>query len=92
MLFRSGIYHYLLEPALGTFGSALLLGATYCGALMFILVKDVGAEVEKLLASFAAWREERARQQDDRRELLRREQEERAKAAKLGQRATQRSK
>ena len=78
-----GIYHYLLEPALGGFGSALLLGTTYCGALMFILVRDVSAEIEKLLAAFAAWREERARQQADRREFLRREREEQAKAAKL---------
>ncbi len=78
-----GIYHYLLEPALGPFGSALLLGVTYCGALMFILVRDVSAEIEKLLAAFGAWREERTRQQADRREFLRREREQQAKAARL---------
>ncbi|MFM8336941.1 MAG: DNA translocase FtsK 4TM domain-containing protein, partial [Opitutaceae bacterium] len=76
-----GLYHYMLEPALGSFGAALVLGTTYCGSLLFVFLRDVGAEAEKLIAGFVAWREERARQKADRDELLRREKAERAKAA-----------
>ncbi len=76
-----GLYHYMLEPALGSFGAAIVLGTTYCGSLLFAFLRDVGAEVEKLIAGFVAWREERARQKADREEFLRREKVERAKAA-----------
>ena len=76
-----GLYHYMLEPALGSFGAALVLGTTYCGSLLFAFLRDVGAEVEKLIAGFVAWREERARQKADRDEFLRREKAERAKSA-----------
>ncbi|MFM7751705.1 MAG: DNA translocase FtsK 4TM domain-containing protein [Opitutaceae bacterium] len=76
-----GLYHYMLEPALGSFGAAIVLGTTYCGSLLFVFLRDVGAEVEKLIAGFVAWREERARQKTDRDEFLRREKAERAKAA-----------
>ena len=75
-----GLYHYMLEPALGSFGAALVLGTTYCGSLLFVFLRDVGAEAEKLIAGFVAWREERARQKADRDELLRREKADRAKA------------
>ncbi len=76
-----GLYHYMLEPALGSFGAALVLGTTYCASLLFVFVRDVGAEVEKLIAGFVAWREERARQKADREEYLRRERAEQAKSA-----------
>jgi S-DNA-T family DNA segregation ATPase FtsK/SpoIIIE len=55
------IYHRALADALGGFGSGLLLGTVYCLSLVFIVTKDVGAEVEKIFASFRAWRAERAR-------------------------------
>ena len=32
------LYHKLLADALGPFGSGLILGTIYCGALLFILV------------------------------------------------------
>ncbi|MFM8618824.1 MAG: DNA translocase FtsK 4TM domain-containing protein, partial [Opitutaceae bacterium] len=76
-----GLYHYMLEPALGSFGAAIVLGTTYCGSLLFVFLRDVGAEVEKLIAGFVAWREERARQQTDRDDFLRRDKPARAKAA-----------
>ena len=76
-----GLYHYMLEPALGSFGAALVLGTTYCGSLLFVFLRDVGAEMEKLIAAFLAWREERARQRADREEYARREKSERARSA-----------
>jgi len=76
-----GLYHYMLEPALGSFGAALILGTTYICSLLFIFVRDVGAELEKMIAAFVAWRDERSRQRADRDEYLRRERAERTKAA-----------
>ena len=76
-----GLYHYMLEPALGSFGAALILGTTYICSLLFIFVRDVGAELEKMIAAFVAWRDEKSRQKADRDEYLRRELAERAKAA-----------
>ena len=76
-----GLYHYMLEPALGSFGAALILGTTYLCSLLFIFVRDVGAELEKMIAAFVAWRDERSRQKADRDEYLRRERAGRTKAA-----------
>jgi S-DNA-T family DNA segregation ATPase FtsK/SpoIIIE len=55
------IYQRMLAEALGPFGTGLFLGAVYCFALLFVITKDIGAEIEKILANFAAWRAERAR-------------------------------
>ena len=54
------LYHRLLENALGGFGSGLLLGTIYCATLLFIFTKDIGLELEKILANFGAWRAGRA--------------------------------
>ena len=54
------LYHRLLADALGPFGSGLLFGTVYCGALLFIFTKDIGTEMEKILTNFGAWRAERA--------------------------------
>ncbi len=48
------LYHRLLKEALGPFGSGLLLGTIYCGAQLFIFTKDIGSEVEKIMASLSA--------------------------------------
>ena len=48
------LYHRLLKDALGPFGSGLLLGTIYCGAQLFIFTKDIGVEVEKIMASVSA--------------------------------------
>jgi S-DNA-T family DNA segregation ATPase FtsK/SpoIIIE len=55
------LYHQLLEDALGAFGTGLLLGTVYCGALLFIFTKDIGTELEKIFTNFSAWRAERAK-------------------------------
>ncbi len=55
------LYHRLLADALGAFGTGLLLGTIYCGALLFIFTKDIGTELEKIFTNFGAWRAERAK-------------------------------
>jgi S-DNA-T family DNA segregation ATPase FtsK/SpoIIIE len=55
------IYQRMLADALGPFGSFLLLGTIYTFAFLFVVTKDIGAEIEKILANFAQWRRERAK-------------------------------
>ena len=56
------LYQRMLKDALGPFGTGLLLVLVYAFALLFFITRDIGAEVERIMASFAAWRAERARQ------------------------------
>ena len=49
------LYQDALMNTLGGFGSLLLLGTVYLCCLLFIFTKDIGAEVEKILAQFSAW-------------------------------------
>ncbi len=55
------IYHGALEDALGELGSVLLLCTIYFSALVFIFTKDFAAEIEKYIAAFNAWRDDRAK-------------------------------
>jgi len=55
------IYQRLLAEALGPFGTGLLLGAVYCSALLFVVTRDIGSELEKMLTNFSEWKAERAR-------------------------------
>jgi DNA segregation ATPase FtsK/SpoIIIE, S-DNA-T family len=73
------IYQRMLAEALGPFGTGLFLGAVYCFALLFVLTRDIGAEFEKILASFAAWRAERARRKAAQIEERAKRRDERAK-------------
>jgi S-DNA-T family DNA segregation ATPase FtsK/SpoIIIE len=73
------IYHQALESALGGFGSGLLLGTIYCGGLLFIFVRDIGGELEKILTNFGAWRDERKKQKALLVEQRRKEKESREK-------------
>ena len=54
------IYTSLLKDALGPFGSALLLGTISCGAPLFIFMRDITSEFEKIIAKFGSWRADRA--------------------------------
>jgi S-DNA-T family DNA segregation ATPase FtsK/SpoIIIE len=54
------IYKRLLSDALGPFGTGLLLGTIYCVALLFFFTRDIGAEIEKIIANFGEWRAGRA--------------------------------
>ena len=56
------IYQRLLADALGPFGSGLFLGTIYACALLFVATRDIGAEIEKVIGAFAAWRAKRAEQ------------------------------
>jgi DNA segregation ATPase FtsK/SpoIIIE, S-DNA-T family len=74
-----GLYHRFLADALGPFGSGLLLGTTYAGALTFIFIRDIGGEFEKVFTNFGAWRAERAQRKAEREEERRKEKEAKAK-------------
>jgi DNA segregation ATPase FtsK/SpoIIIE, S-DNA-T family len=74
-LVGSTLYHHLLENAMGPFGSGLLLGTVYLGALLFIFTKDIGSEFERMVANFGAWRTERARRKAEAAEQRRKEKE-----------------
>ncbi|MCC6414956.1 MAG: DNA translocase FtsK 4TM domain-containing protein, partial [Opitutaceae bacterium] len=73
------IYQGALRDTLGVFGAGLLLGTLYITGLLFIITKDIGAEVERYLAAFQAWREERAKQKAELAEARRLAKEIRAK-------------
>ncbi len=72
------IYHRALAAALGGFGSGLLLGTLYVGALVFVGTKDIGSEIEKMLTNFSGWRAERAQRKAE--EAAKRQKEKEAKA------------
>jgi S-DNA-T family DNA segregation ATPase FtsK/SpoIIIE len=55
------VFDDLLRDSLGAFGSVMLLGTIYVFGLLFIFTKDIGAEFEKLLAGFSAWRQSRSK-------------------------------
>ena len=59
------LYRHLLGDALGGFGSCLLLGSAYAIGLLFIFTKDIGAEFERALAAFSAWRQARAKRRSE---------------------------
>lgn len=79
-LVGSLLYDRLLENAIGPFGSGLLLFTIYFCSIVFIFTKDVGAELERYLANFHAWRDTRAKRKA---ELRERREKERAEKARL---------
>jgi len=60
------IYQGALRDTMGVFGAALLLGTVYLCGLLFIFTKDIGAEIERYIAAFQAWRDERAKRKTER--------------------------
>ena len=59
-LLGNAVYQGVFKETLGVFGTVLLLGTTYVLSFIFILVRDISAEFDKLIHSFHAWREQRA--------------------------------
>ena len=55
------IYLGLLKDSIGDFGTILLFGAAYLLSLLFVSTKDIGVEIEHLLARVSAWWADRAR-------------------------------
>lgn len=80
----SFLYGRLLEDAIGPFGSGLLLCTLYLCALVFIYAKDLGAELDRYLEMFHAWRDARAKRKAEfaaARAQLKSEKEKEKKAA-----------
>ena len=55
------IYEGIGRELMGDFGTVVLLSAVYAFGLLFVFTKDIGAELEKILAHFYSWREDRAK-------------------------------
>jgi DNA segregation ATPase FtsK/SpoIIIE, S-DNA-T family len=55
------IYTGMLKDSIGDFGTVLLFGTGYALSLLFVFTKDIGTEIEKMLANFSGWREGRAK-------------------------------
>ncbi|MSU23590.1 MAG: DNA translocase FtsK [Opitutus sp.] len=55
LVFQSG-----LKGPLGEFGSGLLMSTLYLSAMLFVFTRDIGAEIDKIVASYGAWRTDRA--------------------------------
>ena len=73
------IYQNALRDTLGIFGAGLVLGTLYLFGLLFIFTKDIGAEFERYIAAFHAWREARAKEKAERAEAKRIAKENRIK-------------
>ena len=59
-LMGNAIYQNIFKDTLGVFGTIVLLGTTYALSFIFIIVRDIGAEFDKLVHALQAWRERRA--------------------------------
>ena len=73
------IYQRMLADALGPFGTGLLLVTIYGLALLFVVTKDIGSEIEKILTGFADWRADRGRRKEESEADRLKRREERAK-------------
>ena len=73
------IYQRLMADAVGPFGTGLILGTIYLFALLFIITRDIGSEIEKLIAGYAEWRANRAKKKAALAEEREKRKEERAK-------------
>jgi DNA segregation ATPase FtsK/SpoIIIE, S-DNA-T family len=69
------LYHRLLADAMGPFGSALVFGTFYVGAQLFIFTRDIGAEFERMMASYSAWRAARKKRKVEAAEARKKEKE-----------------
>ncbi len=81
-LIGTWLYHGALQNALGGFGSGLLFGAVYLGAILYVFFRDIGTELEKMIHNYGAWRAERAQKK-----AALAEQREKEKEAKKKQKA-----
>jgi S-DNA-T family DNA segregation ATPase FtsK/SpoIIIE len=62
------LYAKILKDTVGSVGGALLLGTVFALALAFIFSRDIGLEMERILAAFHAWRDRRAKRVAERAE------------------------
>ncbi len=54
------LYADFLKKTLGPFGTVVLLGTSYVLCFVFIAVRDIGIEFDKLIQGFQGWRERRS--------------------------------
>ncbi len=73
------LYHSFLRGALGPFGAGLILGTVYMGALLFIFMRDIAGELEKMFTNFGQWKADRAKAKAELEEARRKEKEAKAK-------------
>jgi S-DNA-T family DNA segregation ATPase FtsK/SpoIIIE len=74
------LYQQQLKDTVGVVGAGLLLGTVYLLSLAFILTRDVGIEVERMLAAFHGWRAGLAQSAAERAERRKKEHEAKEKA------------
>jgi len=74
------LYGELLKNTVGVVGAGLLLGIVFALALSFIFSRDIGAELERVIASIHGWRVRRARQAAERAEQKQKDRESKEKA------------
>ncbi len=74
------LYGELLKNTVGVVGAGLLLGIVFALTLSFIFTRDIGSELERMIASVQAWRVRRARGAAERAELKQEEKESKEKA------------
>lgn len=74
------MYHRAFADALGPFGSSLVFGTIYAGSLLFILMRDISYEFERIILNFGTWRAERAKRKAEAAEARRKEREAQQKA------------
>ncbi|HUJ45210.1 MAG TPA: DNA translocase FtsK 4TM domain-containing protein [Opitutaceae bacterium] len=74
------LYGELLKNTVGVVGAGLLLGIVFALALSFIFARDIGAELERMIATVQAWRARRSRQAAERAEQKQKDKESKEKA------------
>jgi DNA segregation ATPase FtsK/SpoIIIE, S-DNA-T family len=86
-LLGNAIYQGVFKETLGVFGTVVLLGTTYALGFIFIIVRDISAEFDKLAHGLQAWRERRAARKAEAAELRAQlkvvEEKRKAESAKL---------
>ena len=65
------IYRDFLKNIFGVLGAGTLLFIYYLLSLLFIFIRDIGLEFDRLLERFRAWQEQRAQRKAERAEVLR---------------------
>ncbi|MDD2764595.1 MAG: DNA translocase FtsK 4TM domain-containing protein [Opitutaceae bacterium] len=81
------LYGQLLKETVGVVGAGLLLGTVFALTLAFIFTRDIGTELERMLASVQAWRTRRRQRAAERAEQKKKDKEAVAKAVTAKQAA-----
>ncbi|HXC02543.1 MAG TPA: DNA translocase FtsK [Opitutaceae bacterium] len=77
------VYNYSLKQTFGVFGSGLMLATIYGLGMLFIFTRDVAGEIDRIVASYNEWREDRGKNRAERAQAKRLAKEARAKEKNL---------